>query len=164
MITRLRDFERRDFEALWQIDQICFLPGIAYSRRELWIFIRLWKAFTLVAESVETEVPQSNSSPRIAGFLVADARRITGHIITIDVLPDFRRTGVGSQLLEEAEKRLLAANCRGVSLETAVENTSAIAFYKRHGYRVLRTSPQYYSNGSDALVFFKDLLSRAQAS
>jgi ribosomal protein S18 acetylase RimI-like enzyme len=44
-----------------------------------------------------------------------------------------------------------------VALETAVDNISALSFYKRHGYNVLRTWPRYYSNGVDALVMKKDL-------
>ena len=52
------------------------------------------------------------------------------------------------------------AACRrkhAVGLETAVDNISALAFYKRHGYSVIRTWPRYYSNGVDALVLKKDL-------
>ena len=44
---------------------------------------------------------------------------------------------------------------RLVRLETAVDNSSALSFYKRHGYDVLRAIPHYYSNGVDALVLEK---------
>jgi len=37
-------------------------------------------------------------------------------------------------------------------------------FYKRHQYSMVKTVPHYYSNGVDALVLEKDLLSTAQAS
>jgi ribosomal-protein-alanine N-acetyltransferase len=90
------------------------------------------------------------------GFIVAH-RGPTGHIVTIDVDPGTRRSGVGSALLQAAEDRLHAAGSHAVGLETAVDNVSALAFYKRHGYSVLRTWPRYYSNGVDALVMKKDL-------
>jgi ribosomal protein S18 acetylase RimI-like enzyme len=45
-----------------------------------------------------------------------------------------------------------------------VDNRDALAFYKRHGYYLIKTVPRYYSNGVDALVLEKDLLSAAQAS
>ena len=80
----------------------------------------------------------------------------SGHIITIDVIAPARRFGVGSLLLRAAEDRLHAADCRAVELETAVDNLSALSFYKRHGYSVIRTFPRYYSNGVDALVLEKD--------
>ena len=157
----LRDGRANDFEALWSIDQRCFPPGIAYSRRELSSYMNLPQAVTLVAESL----PQAPSGVRICGFLVAAARRgHAGHIITIDVLPEAQRSGIGSRLLSAAEQRLAGAGCRQVSLETAVDNHSALLFYKHHGYFLVKTIPHYYSNGVDALVLQKDLLSTARAS
>jgi [ribosomal protein S18]-alanine N-acetyltransferase len=46
----LRDYEKRDFEALFQLDRLCFDPSIAYSRPELTSFIEQRRAFTIVAE------------------------------------------------------------------------------------------------------------------
>ena len=45
-----------------------------------------------------------------------------------------------------------------VGLETAVDNESAVSFYKRHGYGIIKTFPRYYSNGVDAFVFEKKLV------
>jgi [ribosomal protein S18]-alanine N-acetyltransferase len=152
----LREFRRDDFESLWRIDQQCFAPGIAYSRLELAAYIRLRGAFTVVAE------PRSfaESRARVLGFIVAQAnRRGVGHILTIDVPPASRRFGVGSKLLATAEERLRAAPCHSVVLETAVDNVAALAFYKRHQYSVMKTIPRYYSNGVDAFVLEKELLS-----
>jgi ribosomal-protein-alanine N-acetyltransferase len=161
----LRDFEPADFDTLWRIDQDCFPPGISYSRAELKFYMRRPGSFTLLA----TETPQpttdsadkKNSSPpvahAIAGFIVAEAARGNGHIITIDVIASARRSGVGSLLLRAAEDRLRSAKCRSVELETAVDNVSALSFYKRHGYSVIKTHPRYYSNGVDALVLERDL-------
>ena len=152
----LRDADSRDFEALWRIDQQCFVPGIAYSQRELAAFMSLRGAFTLVVGDPDS---------KIAGFLVATMRRKgVGHVITIDVLKAVRRLGVGSLLLSAAEERLRKLNCHTVSLETAIDNQSALMFYKQHGYFTVKTIPRYYSNGVDALVLQKDLLSTAQAS
>jgi len=134
---------------LWRMDQECFPPGIAYSKLELRAYMRHRGAFTLVA----TE----DQSGDIQGFIVAHAG-IKGHVVTIDVLKLARRTGVGSMLLGAAEDRLKRAGSKAVGLETAVDNTEALKFYKRHGYSVFRTWPRYYSNGVDALVLRKDLV------
>ena len=143
----LRDFRTEDFDTLWKIDQQCFAPGIAYSRMELKFYIKRRGSFTLVAEAEENTV----------GFIVAEAgRKNIGHIITIDVLPEARRFRIGSKLLQAAEDRLLNAACHGVVLETAVDNTSALSFYKRHGYFVVKTVPNYYSNGVDAFLLEKE--------
>jgi [ribosomal protein S18]-alanine N-acetyltransferase len=142
----IRDFKPEDFETLWRLDQTCFPPGIAYSKEELKSYVRHREAFTLVA---------SAEDGKIAGFIVVHQSPI-GHVITIDVSPEARRTGVGSVLLKAGENRLQAAGSRAVGLETAVDNLGAISFYKRHGYSVIRTWPRYYSNGVDALVLRKD--------
>ena len=96
------------------------------------------------------------------GFIVAEARRGVGHIISIDVLPENRRFGLGSKLLAAAEERLQHLCCSAVVLETAVDNTSALAFYKRHQYSVMRVVPRYYSNDVDALVLGKNLSSEPE--
>ncbi len=140
----IRDFEPDDLETLWRIDQECFPAGIAYSRPELKSYIRHRGAITLIAADHD----------RIGGFIVAHGGA-TAHVITIDVIASARRSGVGSQLLRAAEDRLRDAGSRAVGLETAVDNVSALAFYKRHGYNVIRTWPRYYSNGVDALVLTK---------
>jgi ribosomal-protein-alanine N-acetyltransferase len=168
---RLREFQTDDFESLYSIDQECFPPRISYSRTELKTYIHRRNAFTLVADSADGEDfdspiegksrrnarPVPPGSPAIAGFIVAESEGGAGHIITIDVIAPARRFGVGSLLLRGAEYRLRAIHCRSVELETAVDNTSALAFYKRHGYNVIGTVPRYYSNGVDALVLEKKL-------
>jgi len=144
----IREFKPEDFEMLWRMDQECFPPGIAYSRRELKEYVRHRRAFTLVASDGDTGT--------VAGFIVVH-QAPTGHVITIDVIAAARRAGVGSLLLQAAEDRLRAGGSNAVGLETAVDNLVALAFYKRHGYSVIRTWPRYYSNGVDALVLQKDL-------
>jgi ribosomal-protein-alanine N-acetyltransferase len=167
----IRDFQPADFDALWCIDQDCFPPGISYSRTELKIYMRRRGSFTLVAVGAgpaaarvpdsgkdEKYSPEAASPEPIVGFIVAEAAsRSLGHIITIDVAAAARRFGVGSLLLRAAEDRLRASQCRAVELETAVDNLSALQFYKRHVYSVIKTYPRYYSNGVDALVLKKDL-------
>ena len=176
MQLSLRDIRSEDFETLWRIDQQCFAPGISYSRVELAEYLRRPGAFGLVAESSNGKprggpVPsnkfvigeircRATASQSIVGFIVAEAgSRKAGHIITIDVLPQARQAGVGSQLLQSAEKRLRAAGCDSVILETAIDNRTALAFYTTHQYNALRTIPGYYSDGVDALVLKKNLLS-----
>jgi ribosomal protein S18 acetylase RimI-like enzyme len=169
----IRDYRPDDFNTLWAIDQSCFHHEIAYSREELQFYLRRSGAFTLVADR-DGEGLQLNGSPAnddpssqcsILAFVVAESsRRGMGHIITIDVRPAIQRQHIGSALLDAAENRLRAANCHAVRLETAVDNTSAISFYKRHGYDVIKVIPHYYSNGVDALLLEKNLLSIESSS
>lgn len=164
---RIRKFEKADFDTLWRIDQACFDSQLAYSRPELAFYMRRPGSFTLVAESIGTGVrenvrgngggPGGILGSGILGFIVAETRRKTGHIITIDVVAEARRAGVGSALLWAAEEQLSRAGAVAVALETPVNNEAAIRFYKKKGYFVEKTVAGYYSNGLDALVMTKEL-------
>ena len=152
-MLRLRESGLADFEQLWRIDQQCFSSGIAYSQEELAEYMRIPGSFTLAGEAGD-----GSGASRILGFVLATRdRRGAGHIITIDVLEEARRRGLGSQLLAAAEKRLAEQGCSRVLLEVAVDNAPAIAFYKRHQYAVLRTLPRYYLGTLDALLMDKKL-------
>jgi ribosomal-protein-alanine N-acetyltransferase len=158
----IRQFEKTDFDTLWRIDQACFDPQLAYSRPEMVFYMRRPGSFTLVAEAADA-VSGNGRSPSailgagILGFVVAETRRRSGHIITIDVIAEARRAGVGSALLGAAEDQLLRAGAGRVALETPVNNAAAIRFYKQKGYFVERTVTGYYSNQMDALVMTKEL-------
>ena len=150
MPVRIRDFRRADFMQMWRIDQECFAPGISYTRVELAHYMARRGAFTLVAENSERKRTQ------IMGFIVAECDgRGLGHVITIDVAAEGRRSGVGSWLMEEAEKRVAAAGCKAIYLEMAVNNTAARAFYEGRGYSILRTLPRYYNNTLDGYLMTK---------
>lgn len=163
----VRDYRPDDFLTLWQIDQSCFEPGIAYSKYELKHYIRRTRAFSLVAERVASgggwKQTAEPAAARVLGFLVAERTTSSGHVITIDVLAEARRSSVGSALLKEAEIRFSRLGCRRIRLETAVDNVQALAFYSRHQFRVVGTAPRYYSNGLDALVLEKQLLSAVRS-
>ena len=146
----IREYRPSDFRTLWEIDQVCFARGISYSRRELAFYIARKRGFTLVGER----------EGKIIGFVVIDRdRQSQGHVITIDVLPEAQRSGLGSRLMAAAEERLRALGCSAVILETAADNAAALAFYKRHGYTLVHTIPRYYLDSIDALVLAKELTS-----
>ncbi len=158
MEVRLRDAAKQDFDELWRIDQQCFEPGISYTRRELAWYMDLRGSFTLVGETRTS----ARAKWKISGFAVGQQpRRALGHIVTIDVLPEARRSGLGTRLMKEIESRLQEEGCETIFLETAVDNVAAIKFYKRLGYFVVKTIPRYYLDKIDALMMSKELVARS---
>lgn len=160
----LRDYRPADFEALWRIDQHCFPPGISYSRLELSSFLTRRHAIALVAEyERESPLPEvahaEAGNGSIAGFVIAHPfRRKYGRILTLDILPEARRFGLGTRLMLAAEERLRDLGCGEVFLETAVNNEAALRLYGKLGYQVLRTLPGYYASHSlDAFHMGKPL-------
>jgi len=147
MKISLRSHLPTDFETLYEIDQQCYEPAIAYSRRELRMYLRFPGADCILAES----------DCKTIGFSITAHRRTEGYIITMDVLAPYRRKGVASALLSEAERRLSAEGVQRIGLETAVDNLPGIAFWERHGYRKIGIEKNYYPGGRDAFSMMKSL-------
>ena len=166
----LRDFRQQDFDTLWGIDQVCFVAGIAYSRRELGLYIRQPRSFTLVAESASggqqspVNAKTNATDSVIVGFLVAEAKSPAPQDTSSRLTSCRRHDGpvwVRSYCWRP-EGAFAEPVMPAIYLETAVDNLPAIAFYKRHQYFTVHTLPRYYSNGVDALMLEKDLLSAGQ--
>lgn len=152
MPVQLRTYAPDDFEVLYEIDQVCYPRGIAYSRRTLRWFLKQAESDVLVAE-IES---------KIAGFIIAmvyrgEDKHLYGHIITLDVLAQFRRQHIGSALLRESEKRMAARGVRTVELETARDNAAGIAFWQARGYRTRGVLRGYYLGRHDAYWMTKRL-------
>lgn len=148
----LREYRPEDFEVLCEIDRLCFPPGIAYSAEDIAMVLLDRGMIVIVGEEGD----------RLAGFLLArpgmrSDGRGSGHIITIDILPEFRQARLGTRMMVEAHRRLKMAGSTRVLLETSVENEAAIAFYKRLGYSTARRLKRYYLDKIDAYQMFKDL-------
>jgi ribosomal protein S18 acetylase RimI-like enzyme len=149
-----------DFETLYAIDQVCYSTAVAYTRAELRWYLRLRGAECTVAE-MRTRIRGAQPRARIAGFIVGVSQRTHGHIVTIDVLEMHRRAGVGSSLLQHAEKTMARRGVTQVWLETATNNEPAIAFWKKHGYRSHGRLPNYYPDGLDAFAMSKSFMDSA---
>jgi ribosomal-protein-alanine N-acetyltransferase len=146
----LRDYAPADFDALYEMDRVCYPRGIAYSRRELRWFLAQPGALCVVAES----------GGGIAGFLIADREGAAAHVITIDVAPEHRRRGIGTKMLAEIERRLATLGVSEINLETGADNEAGTAFWSRHGYRTIGVLPDYYPGPQDALAMQKLLAAR----
>lgn len=147
----LRPLAPSDSPRLWALDQRCFPPGIAYSPAEIKEFLLIHGAYH---RAIELGAP-----PALAGFILTVRNRDRGHVVTLDVAPEFRRQGLGQALMEAAEAHFgihRRAGLVGMRLEVAVNNASALRFYVRLGYRVVRTLRGYYAADLDGLLLHKD--------
>lgn len=143
----LRAYQPDDFDALYKLDQSCFPRGIAYSKTTLRYFLSLASAECLLA------VEHDN----VAGFILCERDGALAHIITLDVAEGHRRSGVGSRLLNAAEKNLITQGVRTVFLETAVDNHAAVNFWSRHGYMKEGILKRYYLGRIDGYEMRKKL-------
>jgi ribosomal protein S18 acetylase RimI-like enzyme len=127
-----------DIPAFEYIDKLCFPKTIRYSRFDFLYYFFKKNVFTLVFEE----------DGRAQAFLIADLKSPTdGHIISIDVHPSFRRSGLGRKLMDEAERIFDELGIDQVSLEVHESNVIAQLFYTDMGYRLERKLFNYYHSG-----------------
>ena len=146
---RLRECRAADIERLCEIDAACFPAKVAFPPQEMRATLQQAGAFAIIAETREDE---------IAGFIVAaKVRPNQGHVVTVDVLPEFRRRGLGEQLMLAASERLAETGVETVRLETAVGNRAAQELFRKLGFERIAKAKRYYPDGSDAWVMEKQL-------
>jgi ribosomal protein S18 acetylase RimI-like enzyme len=150
----LRPFQVSDFDALYALDQICYPRGIAYSKRTLHDYLAISGAICIVS---------AREDHRIAGFTIAESAPPEAHIITLDVDPAARRQQIGSQLYRAIEAQLAARGVREIMLETATDNTAAVAFWTRHGYLSAGVIRNYYLRNVDAYYMIKHIAHKPAA-
>jgi [ribosomal protein S18]-alanine N-acetyltransferase len=75
------------------------------------------------------------------------------HVTTFGVHPDWRRQGIGRQLLLNLYELSVALKARQMTLEVRVSNGPAQALYRSFGFEIVGRRPHYYTDdGEDALV------------
>ena len=70
-------------------------------------------------------------------------------IANVATLPEYRRKGVGSLLLESVLQIAKENECSVITLEVRASNMPAIALYKKHGYTEVGIRKGYYKNPTD---------------
>ncbi len=78
-------------------------------------------------------------------------------VVSIGVLSEYRRKGVGTELMAIAEEVMREQGAEIMKLEVSVKNDAAINFYRRLGYDFDGILKGYYSWGEDAYVMEKPL-------
>jgi len=81
----------------------------------------------------------------------------TWDLYWIAVAPRAQRTGVGTRLLQEVERRLARERARLVLIETSSQPIyeKTRRFYLRHGYPEVARVPDFYSEGDDRVIYAK---------
>jgi len=68
------------------------------------------------------------------------AKKYPAHL-HIDILPDYQRQGLGSQLMDALTARLRARGVPGVMLGVSAGNEKGRNFYKKYGFRQIGRAP-----------------------
>ncbi len=125
-------------EALAAIHQAAFPPDEVWSATVISLHVGLPGGFGFI-------------DPR-GGMVLARTVMDEAEILTLAVLPEARRQGLGRDLLQAAMRGAAETDARTMFLEVAEENTAARALYARCGFTEIGRRKRYYANGDDALV------------
>ena len=89
----------------------------------------------------------------ICAWLIIDELYIT----SIAVHPIHQRKGLGKFLMKDLIKRSKSLQTNFIQLEVKESNEAAKAFYKSLGFKILARRSDFYKDGSDAIIFSKQL-------
>jgi ribosomal-protein-alanine N-acetyltransferase len=95
------------------------------------------------------------TAPR--GFVMARRAADEAEILTLLVLPPFRRLGLGLRLLDQVAAQARSEGAVRLFLEVASSNQSAILLYDKASFRQIGRRAGYYAADTDALLMAKPL-------
>lgn len=144
---RFRQMQPEDVEQVYAIDVLSFsLPWSARSYR--YEITENQASRNWAAEAVDAQ-----GHTRIVGMIVVWVILDEAHVATIAVHPDFRRRGIGTQLLAAALLDAVGSGATQSLLEVRRGNLAAQTIYQQFGYEVVGVRPGYYAdNREDALL------------
>jgi ribosomal protein S18 acetylase RimI-like enzyme len=142
----IRDFRAEDFEALCRIDRICFPEEIAFSVHDFRSYLNRPDRLVRIAEIFG----------QVIGFVLALMEKDTCvHMMTLDVLPEFRRQCIGSFLMDAVHEEMGRRGITTAVLEVSCLNLSAQHLYRKLHYKNIGTLPGYYSEKEDAYCMIR---------
>jgi len=128
-------------ELLAGIHAVCFAePWSAKSMAEVLVMAG---AEGLIAVDGDSLVPHA-VPPGPAGLVLWRVASDEAEILTIAVLPPWRRHGLGTRLLAAAVAGAETVGAQTMYLEAAADNTAALALYAGHGFEQVGRRKGYY--------------------
>jgi ribosomal-protein-alanine N-acetyltransferase len=140
--VEIRAASLRDWWEVRELERVCFGP-------DAWTWVEL--LFALVGPHVRLKAVVGG---QLAGLVIGEAVPFANYawIVTLGVLPDYQRRGLGARLLAEAEARLRSPVLK---LTVRQSNRTAMALYEKFGYAPAGRHEHYYSGGETGIVMEK---------
>jgi ribosomal-protein-alanine N-acetyltransferase len=128
---------------------VCFAEP--WNERAMNEVLAMPGTFGLLATGEETSDAQSR------GFILCRVAGGEAEVLTLMVLPPYRRRGVARSLLGASIAQARLAGASALFLEVAADNSKARALYSALEFVEVGRRPRYYTGAIDALVLRRDV-------
>ncbi len=141
----IRPMRMTDLEQVHAIDRLSFsLPWPKSSFR--------FELLENPASHLWVAEASLDEQKKILGMIVVWLILDEAHIATIAVHPEYRRQGIGSQLLRFALRESLGKGVRLFTLEVRDQNETAQALYRSFGFEIVGRRPRYYRDTNEDAI------------
>ncbi|MFA5255948.1 MAG: ribosomal protein S18-alanine N-acetyltransferase, partial [Candidatus Omnitrophota bacterium] len=86
---------------------------------------------------------------KVVGFMIYGLQKKRIHVLNFAVAGDYRRQGVGSQMVAKLIAKLSNQEFSNITLEVRETNISAQLFFRENGFRAVATLHGYYADTSE---------------
>ncbi len=132
---------------------------IKIANRNLTEFYSTQVFLSLYEQHPETFYIAQTKNENIVGFISATLLDNKARIVMLAVEKDYRKQGIGSQLIKQLLKCPKIQHCAETYLEVKPNNHQAIQIYEKFGFTKKELIKNMYHDGSDALLMSKKALS-----
>jgi [ribosomal protein S18]-alanine N-acetyltransferase len=126
----------KNLDTFYRIELQCFKEE-AFAKQQIGYLLTDYNTISLEAKA----------DSETAGFIIAQIEyedREFGHIVTLNVAPNYRKKGVATKLLTEVEGYLKQRGVSECRLEVREDNHAAIKLYHKLGYETVGKLERYY--------------------
>jgi ribosomal-protein-alanine N-acetyltransferase len=139
--VHIRWMIRRDMPEVLQTEAASF--EFAWTEEDFLRCLRQRNCIGMVAEQNE----------KVIGFMIYELHKAKLHILNFAVHPQFRRLGVGGQMVSKLVGKLSSHRRTRITLEVRETNLAAQLFFRTLGFRAVRVLRGFYADsGEDAFL------------
>ena len=139
--VHIRWMIRRDMPEVLQTEQESF--EYSWTEEDFLRCLRQRNCIGMVAEQGE----------RVVGFMIYELHKAKLHILNFAVHPQYRRVGVGAQMVAKLISKLSSHRRTRITLEVRETNLPAQLFFRSQGFKAVRVLRGFYEDsGEDAFL------------
>ena len=144
--VHIRWMIRRDMPEVLAIEHASF--EYPWCEEEFLRVLRQRNCIGMVAEHGE----------RVVGFMIYELHKAKLHVLNFAVAPEYRRQGVGHQMVAKLVGKLSSHRRTRIALHVRETNLSAQLFYRVQGFRAMEVAREHYPDTGEDAYFLQYLL------